>query len=195
MSRTRRKPSQYKNVGSDKTIVFTHSGWYLSHFLQYFEYSTHYEIRHNIQKELCLHGEDGAVKLEECQYKGRNTFVGVQQRWQLNDVSLDFLCIWMHFQIREQWFRKSFVWSPYRTSWYTSLDGTGVWVPVMIIPLWPPATPLIDTSSGPSSDCADDHFIVSVYAHTHYDTLTWDCIRLTCRFSFYWHWIVIYFYT
>lgn len=61
---------------------------FLSFFLlQYFEYSTHHEIRHNIQKELCLHGAVGAVKLEECQYKGTNTFVGAQQKWEVKDVS------------------------------------------------------------------------------------------------------------
>ncbi|XP_077472892.1 polypeptide N-acetylgalactosaminyltransferase 3 [Stigmatopora argus] len=52
---------------------------------QYFELSTQHEIRHNIQKELCLHGTEGAVKLEACQYKGMNTVVGVQQKWQLKD--------------------------------------------------------------------------------------------------------------
>ena len=57
---------------------------------QYFEYSTHHEIRHNIQKELCLHGAEGAVKLEDCQYKGRSTFVGAMQKWELKDVSLSF---------------------------------------------------------------------------------------------------------
>nr|XP_061799725.1 polypeptide N-acetylgalactosaminyltransferase 3-like [Nerophis lumbriciformis] len=55
---------------------------------QYFEFSTHHEIRHNIQKELCLHGTEGAVKLEACQYKGMNTVVGVQQKWQLTDNQL-----------------------------------------------------------------------------------------------------------
>ncbi|XP_067265282.1 polypeptide N-acetylgalactosaminyltransferase 3 [Chanodichthys erythropterus] len=55
---------------------------------QYFEYSTHHEIRHNIQKELCLHGTDGAVKLEECQYKGHNTITGPQQRWELREDQL-----------------------------------------------------------------------------------------------------------
>lgn len=59
---------------------------------QYFEYSTHREVRHNIQKELCLHGAGGVVKLEECQYKGRNTFVGAEQKWELKDVSL-VVCI------------------------------------------------------------------------------------------------------
>ncbi|KAJ8394512.1 hypothetical protein AAFF_G00045220 [Aldrovandia affinis] len=55
---------------------------------QYFEYSTQHEIRHNIQKELCLHAAEGAVKLEECQYKGRDTSVGAQQKWELRENQL-----------------------------------------------------------------------------------------------------------
>ncbi|KAI2660899.1 Polypeptide N-acetylgalactosaminyltransferase 3 [Labeo rohita] len=55
---------------------------------QYFEYSTHHEIRHNIQKELCLHGTSGVVKLEECQYKGHNSVTGPQQRWELREDQL-----------------------------------------------------------------------------------------------------------
>ncbi|XP_066542973.1 polypeptide N-acetylgalactosaminyltransferase 3 [Hoplias malabaricus] len=55
---------------------------------QYFEYSTHHEIRHNIQKELCLHGKEGPVKLEQCQYKGQNTFAGAEQKWELREDQL-----------------------------------------------------------------------------------------------------------
>ncbi|XP_028991694.1 polypeptide N-acetylgalactosaminyltransferase 3 [Betta splendens] len=58
---------------------------------QYFEFSTHHEIRHNIQKELCLQGAEGDVKLEECQYKGRDTFVGANQKWQLKENQLFFI--------------------------------------------------------------------------------------------------------
>lgn len=57
---------------------------------QYFEYSTHHEIRHNIQKELCLHAADGAVKLEDCQYKGHDTQTGSQQKWELRKDQLFF---------------------------------------------------------------------------------------------------------
>lgn len=39
-----------------------------------------------------MHGAAGAVRLEECQYKGRNTLVGAEQKWQLKDVSLVSLC-------------------------------------------------------------------------------------------------------
>uniref|UniRef100_A0A8C5CUH1 Polypeptide N-acetylgalactosaminyltransferase n=1 Tax=Gadus morhua TaxID=8049 RepID=A0A8C5CUH1_GADMO len=58
---------------------------------QYFEYSSHQEIRHNIQKELCLHGKDGLVKLEDCQYKGKHTLVGAEQEWELKDNHLFYL--------------------------------------------------------------------------------------------------------
>lgn len=58
---------------------------------QYFEYSTHHDIRHNMQKELCLHAIDGTVKLEECQYRGKNTVVGAEQRWELKDNKLLYL--------------------------------------------------------------------------------------------------------
>ncbi|XP_074551505.1 polypeptide N-acetylgalactosaminyltransferase 3 [Halichoeres trimaculatus] len=58
---------------------------------QYFEYSTHHDIRHNVQKELCLHAMDGAVKLEECQYKSKSTAVGVEQKWELKDNKLFYL--------------------------------------------------------------------------------------------------------
>lgn len=39
-----------------------------------------------------MHGAAGAVKLEECQYKGRNTLVGAEQKWQLKEVSLVSPC-------------------------------------------------------------------------------------------------------
>lgn len=67
--------------------------------LQYFEYSTHHEVRHNIQKELCLHGAGGAVKLEDCQYKGSSTLVGVEQKWELKDVSFGFFCAMICYYI------------------------------------------------------------------------------------------------
>lgn len=67
-------------------------GHFSALLLQYFEYSTHHEIRHNIQKELCLDGADGAmVHLEECQYKGHSTVTGPQQRWELREVKLQSL--------------------------------------------------------------------------------------------------------
>lgn len=59
---------------------------------QYFEYSTRHEVRHNIQKELCLHAAEGAVKLEECQYKGLSTFTGPEQKWEIKKNKL----LWNH---------------------------------------------------------------------------------------------------
>uniref|UniRef100_A0AAY4B7L6 Polypeptide N-acetylgalactosaminyltransferase n=1 Tax=Denticeps clupeoides TaxID=299321 RepID=A0AAY4B7L6_9TELE len=53
---------------------------------QYFEYSTHHEIRHNIQKELCLHAAERLVRLETCQFKGHSTFVGGEQKWELKEL-------------------------------------------------------------------------------------------------------------
>ncbi|XP_066855851.1 polypeptide N-acetylgalactosaminyltransferase 3 isoform X4 [Anser cygnoides] len=49
---------------------------------QYFEYSAHHEIRHNIQKELCLHASKGPVQLHECNYKGQKTFALREEQWQ-----------------------------------------------------------------------------------------------------------------
>uniref|UniRef100_A0A8C6SU36 Polypeptide N-acetylgalactosaminyltransferase n=1 Tax=Neogobius melanostomus TaxID=47308 RepID=A0A8C6SU36_9GOBI len=91
-----------KNVGKDSCLDAGENNeggkqliMYPCHGLggnQYFEYSTHHEIRHNIQKELCLHGADGVtLKLEECQYKGRDTAVGLQQKWELKQNQLFFL--------------------------------------------------------------------------------------------------------
>ncbi|POI30900.1 hypothetical protein CIB84_005349, partial [Bambusicola thoracicus] len=49
---------------------------------QYFEYSAHHEIRHNIQKELCLHASKGPVQLRECSYKGQKIFAFGEEQWQ-----------------------------------------------------------------------------------------------------------------
>uniref|UniRef100_A0A8B9GCC9 Polypeptide N-acetylgalactosaminyltransferase 3 n=1 Tax=Amazona collaria TaxID=241587 RepID=A0A8B9GCC9_9PSIT len=48
---------------------------------QYFEYSAHHEIRHNIQKELCLCASKGPVQLRECNYKGQKTFAVGEEQW------------------------------------------------------------------------------------------------------------------
>lgn len=117
-----------------------------------------------------MHGAEGAVKLEDCQYKGRNTFVGAEQKWELKDVSVVF-CFFCELILDFRFlFMKVIVlsFSSYRTSYSSSQDGTCVSVPVMSIPLWPSATPQTDTSSGPSSECANYHFILY-------------CMQLTCR--------------
>ncbi|MGH0130744.1 UNVERIFIED_CONTAM: hypothetical protein FKN15_043435 [Acipenser sinensis] len=54
---------------------------------QYFEYTSHKELRHNIGKQLCLHGNTGPVKIEECRLKGRGTSVAREQIWELTSVS------------------------------------------------------------------------------------------------------------
>lgn len=54
---------------------------------QYFEYSVQHEIRHNIQKELCLHAAQGVVQLKACAYKGHKTFVTGEQIWEIQKVS------------------------------------------------------------------------------------------------------------
>ncbi|XP_076851638.1 polypeptide N-acetylgalactosaminyltransferase 3 [Brachyhypopomus gauderio] len=70
---------------------------------QYFEYSTHHEIRHNIQKELCLLGTDGPVRLEECRYKGHGTLTGAEEKWALQEDQLFYnegwkLCLSARFE-------------------------------------------------------------------------------------------------
>lgn len=109
---TRRQPGQWENVPCicDKIWLILNiaaNSIFLSPLLQYFEYSTRHEIRHNIQKELCLHGTERTVKLEDCQYKGRNTFVGAEQKWELKDVSLFFLRTYIYdFQYSSYLFNK-----------------------------------------------------------------------------------------
>uniref|UniRef100_A0A7M4G1C8 Polypeptide N-acetylgalactosaminyltransferase n=1 Tax=Crocodylus porosus TaxID=8502 RepID=A0A7M4G1C8_CROPO len=55
---------------------------------QYFEYSAHHEIRHNIQKELCLYASQGAVQLQDCSYKGQKTFTPGEEKWELQKDQL-----------------------------------------------------------------------------------------------------------
>lgn len=55
---------------------------------QYFEYTSHKELRHNIGKQLCLHGNTGPVKIEECRLKGRGTSVAREQIWELTSDNL-----------------------------------------------------------------------------------------------------------
>ncbi|KAK2108876.1 Polypeptide N-acetylgalactosaminyltransferase 3 [Saguinus oedipus] len=52
----------------------------------YFEYSAQHEIRHNIQKELCLHAAQGLVQLKACTYKGHKTVVTGEQIWEIQKV-------------------------------------------------------------------------------------------------------------
>ncbi|XP_043537890.1 polypeptide N-acetylgalactosaminyltransferase 6-like isoform X2 [Chiloscyllium plagiosum] len=50
---------------------------------QYFEYTSRSEIRHNIGKQLCLHAVYGPVRLELCKYKGKDTRVPGEERWEI----------------------------------------------------------------------------------------------------------------
>lgn len=62
--------------------------WFDSCFFQYFEYTTHKELRHNIGKQLCLHAnpQPEPVKMEICQLKGKGTSVSPQQEWIMTEV-------------------------------------------------------------------------------------------------------------
>ncbi|XP_044159099.1 polypeptide N-acetylgalactosaminyltransferase 3-like [Bufo gargarizans] len=55
---------------------------------QYFEYTLNHEIRHNIQKELCLRAGKGQVLLKKCNYKGRGTTVLPEEKWELQKDQL-----------------------------------------------------------------------------------------------------------
>ncbi|XP_042322732.1 polypeptide N-acetylgalactosaminyltransferase 3-like isoform X2 [Sceloporus undulatus] len=58
------------------------------HFCLYFEYSARHEIRHNIQKELCLHASQGAVQLYECSYKGNKSKTPGEEKWEIREGQL-----------------------------------------------------------------------------------------------------------
>ncbi|XP_067405977.1 polypeptide N-acetylgalactosaminyltransferase 3 isoform X2 [Emydura macquarii macquarii] len=55
---------------------------------QYFEYSEHSEIRHNIQKELCMYASQGSVQLRVCNYRGQKTFTPGEEKWELQKDQL-----------------------------------------------------------------------------------------------------------
>lgn len=55
-------------------------------FIQYFEYTAYHEIRHNIQKELCLRSSQGVVQLQECGFKGKNSRTPEEEKWELRKV-------------------------------------------------------------------------------------------------------------
>ncbi|XP_051280794.1 polypeptide N-acetylgalactosaminyltransferase 6 [Dicentrarchus labrax] len=57
---------------------------------QYFEYSSHKELRHNIGKQLCLHAapQSEQVKIELCQRKGKGTSLPPQQEWVFTEENL-----------------------------------------------------------------------------------------------------------
>uniref|UniRef100_A0A672IQ22 Polypeptide N-acetylgalactosaminyltransferase n=1 Tax=Salarias fasciatus TaxID=181472 RepID=A0A672IQ22_SALFA len=55
---------------------------------QYFEYSSHKELRHNIGKQLCLEATNypDPVKLQMCQLKGKGTHLSPHQEWIFTEV-------------------------------------------------------------------------------------------------------------
>lgn len=57
---------------------------------QYFEYTSHRELRHNIAKQLCLHAhvQPDVVKIEDCWLKGKGTVLGVAQEWIFTEENL-----------------------------------------------------------------------------------------------------------
>ncbi|XP_069589171.1 polypeptide N-acetylgalactosaminyltransferase 3-like [Ranitomeya imitator] len=57
---------------------------------QYFEYTLRHEIRHNIQKELCLRAGKEQVLLSKCNYKGGGTTVLSEEKWELQKDQLIF---------------------------------------------------------------------------------------------------------
>uniref|UniRef100_A0A8C5R8V0 Polypeptide N-acetylgalactosaminyltransferase n=1 Tax=Leptobrachium leishanense TaxID=445787 RepID=A0A8C5R8V0_9ANUR len=50
---------------------------------QFFEYTAKHEIRHNIQKELCLHASKGPVLLKDCARRGKSTSEDPVEKWEL----------------------------------------------------------------------------------------------------------------
>lgn len=57
---------------------------------QYFEYTSHKELRHNIGKQLCLHATPypEQVKIELCQLVGKGTNLAQQQEWIFTEENL-----------------------------------------------------------------------------------------------------------
>ncbi|CAL8368504.1 unnamed protein product [Lota lota] len=57
---------------------------------QYFEYTSHKELRHNIGEQLCLHAAatPQAINLELCQRKGKGTSISPHQEWEFIEEKL-----------------------------------------------------------------------------------------------------------
>ncbi|XP_010895987.2 polypeptide N-acetylgalactosaminyltransferase 6-like isoform X2 [Esox lucius] len=76
-----------KNTGGKPVILYV---CHNSGGNQYFEYTSHQELRHNIGKQLCLHATPGAVlvSIELCSLKGLGTVVAPEQVWHFTLGSL-----------------------------------------------------------------------------------------------------------
>uniref|UniRef100_A0A672L255 Polypeptide N-acetylgalactosaminyltransferase n=1 Tax=Sinocyclocheilus grahami TaxID=75366 RepID=A0A672L255_SINGR len=57
---------------------------------QYFEYTSHNELRHNIGKQLCLHASPypEPVKIELCTLEGKGSSLTPEQEWVVTEVSV-----------------------------------------------------------------------------------------------------------
>ncbi|XP_017286440.1 polypeptide N-acetylgalactosaminyltransferase 6 [Kryptolebias marmoratus] len=57
---------------------------------QYFEYTSHKELRHNIGKQLCLHASNqpDPVKIELCELKGKGTAISPKEEWIFTEDNL-----------------------------------------------------------------------------------------------------------
>uniref|UniRef100_A0A3Q0TDF8 Polypeptide N-acetylgalactosaminyltransferase n=1 Tax=Amphilophus citrinellus TaxID=61819 RepID=A0A3Q0TDF8_AMPCI len=89
-----------KNFGSNKCLDVGENNkggkpliMYYCHNMggnQYFEYTSHKELRHNIGKQLCLHasGQSEPVKIELCQLKGKGTSLAPEQEWVFTEENL-----------------------------------------------------------------------------------------------------------
>uniref|UniRef100_A0ACB8G212 Polypeptide N-acetylgalactosaminyltransferase 3 n=2 Tax=Sphaerodactylus townsendi TaxID=933632 RepID=A0ACB8G212_9SAUR len=73
------------NSGGKPLIMYTCHGLGGN---QYFEYTAHHEIRHNIQKELCIHASRGTVQLYECGYKGKKSRTPPEEKWEIREDQL-----------------------------------------------------------------------------------------------------------
>ncbi|XP_029011614.1 polypeptide N-acetylgalactosaminyltransferase 6 [Betta splendens] len=94
------KHGAIKNLGSQSCLDVgenNHGGkpviMYTCHNMggnQYFEYTSHKELRHNIGKQLCLQAapQSEPVKIELCQLKGKGTSVAPQQEWVFTEDNL-----------------------------------------------------------------------------------------------------------
>lgn len=69
-----------KNLGGKSVILFICHNMGIN---QYFEYTSHQELRHNIDKQLCLHAtiEPEPVRVEPCNFTGGGTVLAPQQIW------------------------------------------------------------------------------------------------------------------